>query len=73
MRNLDREALISCLEDDSPEVAAALYSEAYRVKKETVGENVYLRGLVEISERMYICAVWWRYPISAAKTACIAA
>ena len=49
MRNLDREALISCLEDDSPEVAAALYSEAYRVKKETVGENVYLRGLVEIS------------------------
>ena len=49
MRNLDREALISCLEDDSPEVASALYSEAYRVKKETVGENVYLRGLVEIS------------------------
>ena len=30
--NLDREALISCLEDDSPEVAAALYSEAYRRK-----------------------------------------
>ena len=49
MRNLDRESLISCLEDVSPGVAAALYSEAYRVKKETVGENVYLRGLVEIS------------------------
>ena len=49
MINLDRSALISYLEDNSPEVAAALYSEAYRVKKETVGENVYLRGLVEIS------------------------
>lgn len=49
MINLDRNALISYLEDNSPEVAAALYSEAYRVKKETVGENVYLRGLVEIS------------------------
>ena len=49
MINLDRSALISYLEDNSPEVAATLYSEAYRVKKETVGENVYLRGLVEIS------------------------
>ena len=49
MINLDRSALIAYLEDNSPEVAAALYSEAYRVKKETVGENVYLRGLVEIS------------------------
>ena len=49
MINLDRSALISYLEDNSPEVAAALYSEAYKVKKETVGENVYLRGLVEIS------------------------
>ena len=49
MINLDRSALISYLEDNSPEVAAALYSEAYRVKKKTVGESVYLRGLVEIS------------------------
>ena len=49
MINLDRIALISYLEDNSPEVAAALYSEAYKVKKKTVGESVYLRGLVEIS------------------------
>lgn len=49
MINLDRSALISYLEDNSPEVAAALYSEAYKVKKKTVGESVYLRGLVEIS------------------------
>ena len=41
MINLDRNALISYLEDNSPEVAATLYSEA-------------------------------RYPISAAKTVCIA-
>ena len=49
MINLDRNALISYLEDNSPEVAATLYSEAYKVKKKTVGESVYLRGLVEIS------------------------
>ena len=49
MINLDRSALISYLEDNSPEVAATLYSEAYKVKKKTVGESVYLRGLVEIS------------------------
>ena len=49
MINLDRSAVISYLEDNSPEVAAALYSEAYKVKKKTVGESVYLRGLVEIS------------------------
>ncbi len=49
MINLDRSALISYLEDNSPEVAAALYSEAYKVKKKTLGESVYLRGLVEIS------------------------
>ena len=49
MINLDRNTLISYLEDNSPEVAATLYSEAYKVKKKTVGESVYLRGLVEIS------------------------
>lgn len=49
MINLDRNALISYLEDNSPEMAATLYSEAYKVKKKTVGESVYLRGLVEIS------------------------
>ena len=49
MINLDRNALISYLEDNSPKVAATLYSEAYKVKKKTVGESVYLRGLVEIS------------------------
>ena len=49
MINLDRNVLISYLEDNSPEVAATLYSEAYKVKKKTVGESVYLRGLVEIS------------------------
>ena len=46
---LDREGLISVLEDNNPERAQALYAQAYRVKKETVGESVYLRGLVEIS------------------------
>lgn len=41
--------LTEILEDSSPERTAALFAEAYRVKKETVGECVYLRGLVEIS------------------------
>ena len=45
----DRESLISYLEDNNPDTGAALFAEAYRVKKETVGESVYLRGLVEIS------------------------
>ncbi|HIZ87016.1 MAG TPA: [FeFe] hydrogenase H-cluster radical SAM maturase HydE [Candidatus Coprenecus pullistercoris] len=46
---MTREELISVLEDSSPENAAALYAKAYEVKKKTVGESVYLRGLVEIS------------------------
>ncbi|HIZ85850.1 MAG TPA: [FeFe] hydrogenase H-cluster radical SAM maturase HydE [Candidatus Coprenecus stercoravium] len=46
---MTREELISALEDPGPENAAVLYAKAYEVKKKTVGESVYLRGLVEIS------------------------
>lgn len=45
----DRNTLVSWLEEQDKDRLETLYAEAYRVKKETVGENVYLRGLVEIS------------------------
>lgn len=49
MEPLDRNSLISYLEEKNPDRIRELYEEAYKVKKETVGEYVYLRGLVEIS------------------------
>lgn len=47
--NLDRKTLISWLEETDQDRLQTLYDEAYRVKLSTVGDKVYLRGLVEIS------------------------
>ncbi len=47
--DLDRDSLIGWLEEKDPERLQALYSEAYRTKVASVGDRVYLRGLVEIS------------------------
>lgn len=46
---LDRDSLISWLEEEDHERTNALFDEAYKVKVKTVGDMVYLRGLVEIS------------------------
>ena len=46
---LDRESLISWLEEKNPDRVQALKEAAYGVKLASVGEKVYLRGLVEVS------------------------
>lgn len=46
---LDRPSLISWLEEKRPDRLAELYEAAYNTKLSTVGDKVYLRGLVEIS------------------------
>ena len=46
---LDRPSLISWLEEERPDRLAELYEAAYNTKLSTVGDKVYLRGLVEIS------------------------
>lgn len=46
-----RESLAEALRSRDPEFNRALLDEAYRVKCETVGPEVYLRGLIEISNR----------------------
>ena len=46
---LDRDTLISWLEEKDATRLERLYSGAYRTKVSTVGDKVYLRGLVEIS------------------------
>ncbi len=46
---LDRNTLISWLEEKDTSRLEHLYGEAYRTKVSTVGDKVYLRGLVEIS------------------------
>ena len=46
---LDRNTLISWLEEKDTSRLERLYGEAYRTKVSTVGDKVYLRGLVEIS------------------------
>ena len=45
----DREGLAAAIACEDPAFEAALREEAYRVKVATVGPEVYLRGLVEIS------------------------
>ena len=45
----DRDTLISWLEEKDATRLERLYSGAYRTKVSTVGDKVYLRGLVEIS------------------------
>ena len=46
---LDRGEIIGYLQEESADVVKRLFDSAYRTKLETVGEKVYLRGLVEIS------------------------
>lgn len=46
---LDRNSLISILEETSAERLQELYGSAYRTKTDNVGDKVYLRALVEIS------------------------
>ena len=46
---LDRGEIIGYLQEESADVVKGLFDSAYRTKLETVGEKVYLRGLVEIS------------------------
>lgn len=46
---LDRGDIINWLKEESVERLSYLYSEGYRVKIEEVGDSVYLRGLIEVS------------------------
>lgn len=46
---LDRGEIIGYLQEESADVVKGLFDSAYRTKLETVGEKVYLRGLIEIS------------------------
>lgn len=46
---LDRESLVGWLEENDPGRLQYLYDTAYSTKISTIGEDVYLRGLVEIS------------------------
>ena len=48
---LDREGLAAAIACEDAAFEAALCEAAYRVKVETVGPEVYLRGLIEISNR----------------------
>lgn len=57
--DLDRDSLIGWLEEKDPERLQALYSEAYRTKVASVGDRVYLRGLVEISNICRKLSVLW--------------
>lgn len=50
---MDREGLAAAIACEDPAFEEALRDEAYRVKVETIGPEVYLRGLIEISN---ICA-----------------
>lgn len=46
---LDRGKIVDLLNEKDPLVISRLFDEAYRTKVENVGESVYLRGLIEIS------------------------
>ncbi len=45
----DRDSLAAILESSDKELASRLYAKAYKTKADTIGEKVYLRGLIEIS------------------------
>ena len=47
----DREGLAAAITCEDPAFEAELCEEAYRVKLANVGREVYLRGLIEISNR----------------------
>ncbi|MBO6082228.1 MAG: [FeFe] hydrogenase H-cluster radical SAM maturase HydE, partial [Bacteroidales bacterium] len=48
---LDREGLAAAIACEDAAFEAALREEAYRVKVANVGPEVYLRGLIEISNK----------------------
>ena len=48
---MDRDAVLAWLRTDDPARLEALWAEADRVRAETVGDAVHLRGLIEISNR----------------------
>ncbi len=49
MEEITRDYIIEQLKDEEPEKVALLYKRAYQKKVETIGEKVYLRGLIEVS------------------------
>ncbi len=49
MEEIIRDYIIEQLNEENPEKVALLYKRAYQKKVETIGEKVYLRGLIEIS------------------------
>lgn len=48
---LDRDNLIKWLKEEDSDKVSELYREAFNVKLATIGPEVYLRGLIEISNR----------------------
>ncbi len=50
-RNIDHQGLVAWLRESDASKLSELYAAAFAVKKATVGEAVYLRGLVEISNK----------------------
>lgn len=48
---LDRDNLIKWLKEEDSDKVSELYREAFNVKLTTIGPEVYLRGLIEISNR----------------------
>lgn len=51
MLTLDRNSIASILDNNDEKEAESLFKKAYNVKRKAVGEKVYLRGLVEISNK----------------------
>lgn len=57
----DRDLLMGWLEEKDPRKIELFLKEAYRIKEETIGTKVYLRGLIELSNRCskdcYYCGI----------------
>ena len=57
----DRDLLMGWLEEKDPRKIELFLNEAYRIKEETIGTKVYLRGLIELSNRCskdcYYCGI----------------
>jgi biotin synthase len=47
--HIDRDWILSCLREDDPETLSPIFTHADLVRRETVGDEIHLRGLVEIS------------------------
>ena len=48
-RFLSREELVTFLDEEDPEKVSRLYQEADRARKEFIGDEVHIRGIVEFS------------------------